>query len=45
MKRKNELDLNIQDYEGNTGLHLAIIDNNYEVISKIINLLISFHYF
>lgn len=41
MKRKNELDLNIQDYEGNTCLHLAIIDNNYEVIAKIINLDIS----
>ena len=41
MKRKNEIDLNIQDYEGNTGLHLAIIDNNYEVIAKIIDLNIS----
>lgn len=37
-KRKDDLDLNIQDYEGNAALHLAIIDNNYEVIAKIINL-------
>jgi ankyrin repeat protein len=41
IKRKNELNINIQDYEGNTSLHLAIIDNNYDIINKIINLNIS----
>ena len=29
--------LNIQDHEGNTVLHLAIIDNNYEVINSIVS--------
>lgn len=28
--------LNLQDYEGNTPLHHAIIDNNYEIINKIV---------
>lgn len=29
--------LNLQDHEGNTTLHLAIIDNNYEVINSIVS--------
>jgi ankyrin repeat protein len=40
-KRKNEINFNIQDFEGNTCLHLAIIDNNYEIINKLIILDVS----
>jgi len=39
--RKNEINFNTQDFEGNTCLHLAIIDNNFEIINKIIKLDIS----
>jgi ankyrin repeat protein len=36
LEKSQQIDLNIQDYEGNTALHLAIIDNNFETINKII---------
>jgi ankyrin repeat protein len=41
IQRKKEININIQDYEGNTALHQAIIDNNFDIINKIINLDIS----